>query len=106
MSHVENECSLSIEFNYLIKMTDRDVNRNYHDENGIFHGFTPLWALVLFSIAIIFLTISIVGSICHLAGCQRQRQDQTNNIYSTSLKQPSLTEHSHLQVTSIKSTHF
>ncbi|CAF1275089.1 unnamed protein product [Rotaria sordida] len=99
MSHIEKKFSLSIEIN----MNDREVNRNYHDENDIFHGFIPLWALVLFSLAIIFLIIFIAGLICHLFGCRRPKQDQTDNIHSSILKQPLLAENNQQQTTSIKS---
>ncbi|CAF4834290.1 unnamed protein product [Rotaria sp. Silwood1] len=76
---------------------------NDRDENDIFHGFIPLWALVLFSIAIIFLIIFIAGLICHLVGCRRPKQDQTNNIHSLILKQPLLIENHQRETTSIKS---
>ncbi|CAF1431494.1 unnamed protein product [Rotaria sp. Silwood1] len=76
---------------------------NDRDENDIFHGFIPLWALVLFSIAIIFLIIFIAGLICHLVGCRRLKQDQTNNIHSLILKQPLLIENHQREATSIKS---
>ncbi|CAF2581467.1 unnamed protein product [Rotaria sp. Silwood2] len=80
------------------------MNRNYRDDDDIFHGFIPLWALVLFSIAIIFLIIFIAGLICHLIGCRRPKQDQTkNNIHSSILKQPLLVENNQLETTSIKS---
>ncbi|CAF1111678.1 unnamed protein product [Rotaria sp. Silwood1] len=76
---------------------------NDRDENDIFHGFIPLWGLVLFSIAIIFLIIFIAGLICHLVGCRRPKQDQTNNIHSLILKQPLLIENHQRETTSIKS---
>jgi hypothetical protein len=68
------------------------------DADKFFHGFIPIWALTLFSIAIMFLVIFIVGLICHLAGCRRSREDVKNIV-----EQPLLVENNQLQTNSIKS---
>jgi len=74
-----------------------------HDADKFFHGFIPIWALTLFSIAIMFLVIFIIGLICHLAGCRRSREDVTNNIHLSIAEQPLLVENNQLQINSTKS---
>jgi hypothetical protein len=83
-----------------MKLINREVNTNYRDENKFFHGFIPLWALTLFSIAGIFCILFIAGLICYLAGCGRSRHDRTVNIHSLIVEQPLLEENNQLQIRS------
>jgi hypothetical protein len=68
-----------------------------HDVDKFFHGFIPVWALALFSIAIIFVFIFIAGLICYFVGCGRSRQNLLNNIQSSIVEQPLLIENNQLQ---------
>jgi hypothetical protein len=76
------------------------VNR---DDDKFFHGFIPLWALILFSIAMMFVVIFIAGLICHLAGCRRSREDLTNHMHSSIVEQPLLVENYQRPINPIKS---
>jgi len=79
------------------------INMVHHDADKFFHGFIPVWALTLFSVAIMFFVIFIAGLICHLAGCRRSRQDVINNIHSSIVEQPLLEQNNQLQINAIKS---
>lgn len=82
---------------------DNQVNRNHHRENDIFHGFIPLWALILFSISVMFLMIFIAGLICHLAGFRKTTEEQIKNIYSSTLNHPPSAENNYSETISIQS---
>jgi hypothetical protein len=82
-----------------MNMINREVNTNYRDEGKFFHGFMPVWGLTLFAIAMMFICIFIAALICHLAGCRRSRQDLSDNIHSSLVEQPLLTENNLIQAT-------
>ena len=69
---------------------------NDHEEK-FFHGFTPVWALTLFGIAIMFVIIFIAGIICHAVGCRRSREDSTNDNSISTVEQPLIVENLPLQ---------
>lgn len=50
-----------------------------HDEDKFFYGFIPVWAIIVFAIAILFAGVFIAGIICYLSGCRRPITDDTNN---------------------------
>ena len=86
-----------------IDMVNREVNTSYRDADKFFHGFMPVWALTLFGIAIMFAIIFFVGLICHWVGCRTPKQNLTNNIHSSIVQQPFLSENDQLQTVSIQS---
>lgn len=56
-------------------MIQREIDTNYRDENPFFNGFTPVWPLTLFGLAIFFVVVFLVGILCHLIGSHRRKID-------------------------------
>lgn len=72
------------------------------NEDKFFHGFLPLWSLILFSIAILFLIIFLIGLICHLAGCRKSRENPTENLHLSVMERPLLGQNNQLITNSIE----
>ncbi|UJR13734.1 hypothetical protein I4U23_000744 [Adineta vaga] len=85
----------------LVKMVQREVNTNYRDEDKVFHGFLPIWAIVLFGIAILFIMMFLAGLICYLIGCLQSQQDSANNMRASMLEQPLLIDNNQLQTSTM-----
>ena len=52
-------------------MIRRELETNYRDETPFFNGFTPVWPLTLFGLALLFVVIFLGGLLCHLIGWRR-----------------------------------
>ena len=57
---------------------------NHRDEK-FFHGFLPIWPLVLFGLAILFALIFSLGLICHWTGCQKARDPSPSSMIEPTL---------------------
>ena len=60
-----------------------------HIEEKFFHGFLPFWAIALFSIAIVFAVVFILGLVCHWAGCRKPGDHPRSSF----VEQPLLVQH-------------
>lgn len=73
-----------------------------HDEEKFFYGFIPIWALTLFTIAILFLIIFIIGLICYLINRHKSREYINNNIHLSVVEQSLLQPINQIQTKSIE----
>lgn len=97
ISHYPNESSEG-NFHYQSNVCE-SIHMINPDEDKFFHGFIPIWALALFGIAILFAVIFLAGLICHLSGCRKTQDNQTNQLRLSIVHQPLLVE----KIKSIKS---